>query len=68
MAVPITSAMSVAMIASSAAAHSGQTSQRGKASRQACARSRPDAMASRAHSDCSTMAIRLLTSATTNNA
>ena len=68
MAVPITSAMSVAMMANSAAIHSGMDTKRGKASRQAWARSRPVAMARRAHSDCSTIAIRLDTSATTSSA
>ena len=66
-AVPITSAMSVAMMAISASAHSIRRHGRGKASRQAWARSRPDAMASRAHSDCSTIAMMLETSATTSS-
>ena len=51
-AVPITSARSVAQIAISAIAHSGHDTARGNASRQACARSRPDAIPSRAHSAC----------------
>ena len=58
MAVPITSARSVAQIAISASTHSGHDTARGKASRQACARSRPLAMPSRAASDCSRIAIR----------
>ena len=39
----------------------------GKASRQAWARSRPDAIARRAQSDCSTIAMMLETSATTSS-
>ena len=57
MAVPITSARSVAMIAPSASTHSGTDIHLGKASRQACARSRPEATASRAHSDWSRIAM-----------
>ena len=68
MAVPITSARSVAQMANSASAHSGQATQRGKASRQACARSRPEAMPSRTHSACSRIAIRLESSATVSSA
>ncbi len=67
MAVPITSAMSVAMMAISASSQSTQATGRGKASRQAWARSRPEAMASRAQSDCRTMAMMLDTSATTSS-
>jgi len=64
MAVPITSARSVAMIAASANSQSGTDTQRGKASRQACARSRPEAMASRAQSDCRRIAMMFDNSAT----
>lgn len=67
MAVPMTSAMSVAMMASSAASHSGIDTALGKASRQAWARSRPEAMASRAHKDCSTMAMSEDISATVSS-
>ena len=42
--------------------------QRGKASRQACARSRPEAMPSRAQSACSTIAMMLDSSATISSA
>ncbi len=58
MAVPITSARSVAQMASSASTHSGHDTKRGKASRQACARSRFEAMPSLMHSACNRMAIR----------
>jgi len=67
-AVPITSAMSVAMMAISANAQRTTETDRGKASRQACARSRPEAIASRAQSDCSTIAIRFESSATESSA
>ena len=68
MAVPTTSAMSVAMMAISAKSQSIQATGRGKASRQACARSRPEPMASRAHSDCRMMAMMLDISATVSSA
>ncbi len=59
MAVPTTSAISVAIMAISAIAQSGTETKRGKASRQAWARSRPVAIASRAQSACSTTAMML---------
>ncbi len=63
MAVPITSARSVAQIAISASTQSGHDTARGKASRQACARSRPAPMPSRVHSACSKIAIKFESSA-----
>ena len=68
MAVPTTSAMSVAMMAISAKIHSTKATGRGKASRQAWARSRPDPIASRAQSDCRMMAMMLDISATASSA
>ena len=56
-AVPITSAKSVAQIATSARSQSGYETARGKASRQPCARSRPVATAMRAHRCCRTIAM-----------
>ena len=64
MAVPTTSAMSVAMIATSANSHRMKETGRGKASRQACARSRAEPMASLAHSDCRMIAMMFDISAT----
>ena len=63
-AVPITSARSVAVMAISADSHSGNDTQRGKESRHAWARSRPEPTPSRVHSDCSTIAMTLDSSAT----
>ena len=68
MAEPITSARSVAVMATSADSHRGNDTQRGKASRQAWARSRPAPTPSRVHSDCSTIAITLDNSAMNNSA
>ena len=65
---PMTSARSVAVIASSADSHSGSEIQRGNELRQACARSRPAPTPSRVHSDCSTIAIALDNSATDSSA
>ena len=62
-AVPITSARSVAQIAISASTHSGHDTARGKASRQACAKSRPAPIPSRAQSACKRIAIRFESSA-----
>ena len=67
-AVPMTSARSVAQMANSAAAQSGQDTQRGKASRQACARSRPDATPSRAQSAWRMIAMMLESSAIDSSA
>ena len=67
-AVPITSARSVAQIAISAASQSDHDTGRGKASRQACARSRPAPIPSRAHKDCNRIAIRLDSSAIVSSA
>ena len=66
-AVPITSAMSVAMIAISARSHSIIATGFGNASRHACARSRPEPIASRAQSDWRMIAMMLETSATTSS-
>jgi len=55
-------------MAISADSHSGNETQRGKESRQACARSRPAPTPSRVHSDCSTIAIRLDNIATVSSA
>ena len=59
MALPMTSARSQAMIASSQISQSAMPTGRGKASLHACARSRSAAMPSRAARACSRMAIRL---------
>ena len=68
MAVPTTSAMSVAMMATSAKSQRIQATGRGKASRQACARSLPDPIASREQRDCRMMAMMLDISATVSSA
>ena len=68
MAVPITSARSVAVMAISADSHSGHDTQRGKESRQACAKSRPAPTPSRVHSDCNMIAITLDKSAIVSSA
>ena len=57
MAVPISSARSVAQIATSAITQSAQATGLGKWSRQSWARSRPVAMPTRAQSACNSMAI-----------
>ncbi len=67
-AVPMISARSVAVIAISANSHSGQDTHVGNASRQACARSRPEPTPSRVHSACSTIAMMLEISATVSSA
>ena len=67
-AVPITSARSVAQMAISLTTHSGHETQRGNASRQACARSRPAPMPSRAHSACSRIAMMFDISAIVSSA
>jgi hypothetical protein len=64
MAVPISSARSVAQIATSARAQSAKFTGRGKRSRQSCAKSRPVAMPTRAQRACSSMAISEDSSAT----
>ena len=68
MAVPITSARSVAVMAISADSHSGSETKRGKESRLAWARSRPAPTPSRVHSDCSTIAMMLDSIATVSSA